>query len=212
MATPVNAEAFEKPHWRLVAEGFNWQELDIYFSARGGMVERNGGIESPNRTSLYVGTYYYRFVDLKAGPDGQQGGGWWLDLDQLTKIMLACPSRGLNLSQMARAFWRCPGSGTMPMGSYRPWLPSRLMPTRGAAARSCPGSTTLRTCRSMWAEVIRVIPMSYNSLFRTCEVSGSKRCPIFWSGLSTNSQGVIEISFAFRSKFYCLLDYRWAHP
>ena len=98
MATPVNAEAFEKPHWRLVAEGFNWQELDIYFSARGGMVERNGGIESPT-VQVDVGTYYYRFVDLKAGADNQQGGGWWLDLDQLTKIMLACPSRGLNLSQ-----------------------------------------------------------------------------------------------------------------
>ena len=108
MATPVNAGAFDKPHWLLVAKGFNWKELNIYFSARGGMVERNGGIESPNRTSLYVGTYYYRFVDLKAGPDNQQGGGWWLDLDQLTKIMAACPSRGLNLSQMARAFLAVP--------------------------------------------------------------------------------------------------------
>jgi hypothetical protein len=108
MARPVNAEAFDKLHWLLVAKGFNWQELNIYFSARGGMVERNGGIESPNRTSLYVGTYYYRFVDLKAGPDNQQGGGWWLDLDQLTKIMAACPSRGLNLSQMARAFLAVP--------------------------------------------------------------------------------------------------------
>ena len=104
MALPANAMAFEKPHWLLLAKGFNWDQLNTYFSARGGMVERNGGIENPNRTSLYTGTYYYRFVDLTAKPDNQQGGSWWLDMDQLMKIVVACPSRGLNLSQMARAF------------------------------------------------------------------------------------------------------------
>jgi hypothetical protein len=108
MASPVNAAAFEKPHWVLLAKGYNWSQLDAYFSARGGMVERNGGIENPNRTRLYIGTHYYRFVDLQAGPSGQQGGSWWLDFDQLTKIMAACPSRGFNLSQMARAFLAVP--------------------------------------------------------------------------------------------------------
>ena len=108
MASPINAAAFDKPHWVLLAKGFNWSQLDTYFSARGGMVERNGGIESPNRTSLYVGNYYYRFVDIQAGADSQQGGSWWIDFDQLTKIMEACPSRGFNLSQMARAFLAVP--------------------------------------------------------------------------------------------------------
>ena len=108
MALPANAMAFEKPHWLLLAKGFNWDQLNTYFSARGGMVERNGGIENPNRTSLYTGTYYYRFVDLTAKPDNQQGGSWWLDMDQLMKIVVACPSRGLNLSQMARAFLAVP--------------------------------------------------------------------------------------------------------
>lgn len=108
MAAPVNAAAFEKPHWLLIAQGWGWGQLDTYFSARGGMVERNGGIDRPNRCSLYVGACYYRFVDLHAGPDGRQGGGWWVDLDQLMKIMAACPSRGFNLSQMARAFLAVP--------------------------------------------------------------------------------------------------------
>ena len=108
MTAPVNAAAFEKPHWALIAKGWNWPQLDTYFSARGGMIERNGGIDRPNRCSLDVGSCYYRFVDLKAGPDRQQGGGWWVDFDQLMKIMAACPSRGINLSQMARAFLAVP--------------------------------------------------------------------------------------------------------
>ena len=45
MALPANAMAFEKPHWLLLAKGFNWDQLNTYFSARGGMVERNDGIE-----------------------------------------------------------------------------------------------------------------------------------------------------------------------
>ena len=108
MAEPINAAAFDKPHWILLAKGFNWSQLEIYFAARGGMVERNGGIERPNRTSLYVGTRYFRFVDLQAKEENQQGGSWWVDFDQLMKIMAACPSRGFNLSQMARTFLAVP--------------------------------------------------------------------------------------------------------
>jgi hypothetical protein len=51
MPDALNDAAFSKPHWNLVAKGFAWGELDTYFSARGGMVERNGGIENPNRTT-----------------------------------------------------------------------------------------------------------------------------------------------------------------
>ena len=108
MPDALNDAAFSKPHWNLVAKGFAWGELDTYFSARGGMVERNGGIENPNRTRLFTGVYYYRFVDLQASPDNRQGGSWWMDFDQLMKIMEACPSRGMNLSQMARAFLAVP--------------------------------------------------------------------------------------------------------
>lgn len=108
MAKAVNAAAFEKPHWELIAKGFSWGELDTYFSARGGMVERNGGIERPNRTSLYVGSCYYRFADLNAPREKQVSGNWWLDPEQLDKIIYACSSRALNLSQMARAFLAVP--------------------------------------------------------------------------------------------------------
>ena len=108
MTAPLNAASFQKPHWVLVAKGYNWSQLGTYYSARGGMVERNGGIENPNRTSLYVGTNYYRFCDLAAPERSRQGGGWWLDFDQLMKVMDACPSRALNLSQMARMFLAVP--------------------------------------------------------------------------------------------------------
>ena len=108
MAVALNAAAFEKPHWLLLAKGFNWSQLDTYFSARGGMVERNGGIENPNRTSLYVGTCYFRFADMTATDSNKMGGNWWLDFDQLNKIMYACASRAVNLSQMARMFLAVP--------------------------------------------------------------------------------------------------------
>jgi hypothetical protein len=108
MSDALNEAAFTKPHWLALAKGYAWGELDAYFSSRGGPVERNGGIENPNRTRLFMGFYYYRFMDLQCGPDAQQGGGWWLDLDQLMKIMSACPTRGLNLSQMARMFLAVP--------------------------------------------------------------------------------------------------------
>ena len=45
VALHANASAFETPHWLLLAKGFNWGESNTYFSARGGMVERNDGIE-----------------------------------------------------------------------------------------------------------------------------------------------------------------------
>ena len=108
MSEALNDAAFNSQHWPLIARGFNWSQLDVYFSSRGGMVERNGGIENPNRTRLYNSSYYYRFVDLEASDDQKQGGGWWLDHDQLTKVMVACPARGFNLSQMARAFLAVP--------------------------------------------------------------------------------------------------------
>ena len=193
MARPVNAEAFDKPHWLLVAKGFNWQELNIYFSARGGMVERNGGIESPNRTSLYVGTYYYRFVDLKAGPDNQQGGGWWLDLDQLTKIMAACPSRGLNLSQMARAFLAVPWEWNHADGIVQAVVAKPLDAYEGRGRPVVPGKHYTANMPVDGGGITRAIPMSSNSSFRTCDASGTKRCPIFRCGLFTNSQRVIGI-------------------
>jgi hypothetical protein len=107
MPTPLNASAFAKPHWLLMAKGF---KLDDWFNAKGSgsAVERNGGIENPWPAHLRVGDTYYRFADLTKPRPMQIGGAWWLDFAQLTKIMEACPSRGLNLSQMARMFLAVP--------------------------------------------------------------------------------------------------------
>jgi hypothetical protein len=143
MATPVNAAAFDQPHWVLIAKGFNWSQLNIYYSPRGGMVERNGGIENPNRTSLYVGSYYYRFIDLQAKSDDQQGGGWWLDFDQLMKIMVACPSRGMNLSQMARAFLAVPWEWNRADGIVQAVVQKPLDAYEGKGRPVVPGKTYL---------------------------------------------------------------------
>jgi hypothetical protein len=107
MAAALNTKAFEKPHWGLMARGF---ALDDWFGGSGGSacVERNGGIENPWRTHLKPGCRYYRFTDNSRPDPVKFGGGWWMDFEQLHKVMEACPSRGLNLSQMARTFLAVP--------------------------------------------------------------------------------------------------------
>ncbi|WP_458098545.1 hypothetical protein [Roseomonas sp. WA12] len=141
MAKALNAAAFDKPHWGLVARGWGWSEHDTYFSARGGIVERNGGIENPNRASLYVGSCYYRFVDLQDSPNKQQGGGWWVDYDQLLKIIHGCSSRGLNLSQMARASLAVPWEWNHADGIVRATIAARLDAYEGRGAPVRPGKT-----------------------------------------------------------------------
>ncbi|WBV44893.1 hypothetical protein [Pseudoroseomonas cervicalis] len=108
MTQALNEEAFSQPHWLLLAKGFNLQ--DWYGRPQHGTaVERNGGIENPNRTRLHTRrTLYYRFADSRYGEDGQQGGGWWLEYEQLEKVMRGCAPRGLNLGQMARHFLAVP--------------------------------------------------------------------------------------------------------
>jgi hypothetical protein len=104
---PLNEDAFAKPHWILMAKGF---DLDDWFgrSAGGACVERNGGMENPWRSHLRPGQRYYRFADLRRPDATKFGGGWWMDFEQLHKVMEACPARGLNLSQMARMFLAVP--------------------------------------------------------------------------------------------------------
>ncbi|WP_419897426.1 hypothetical protein [Roseomonas sp. USHLN139] len=104
----LNEEAFHQPHWLLRAKGFNTE--DWYGRPQHGTaVERNGGIEEPNRTRLYQGrTVYYRFADANGSDDAKMGGGWWIEYDQLHKIMEGCAATGMNLSQMARHYLAVP--------------------------------------------------------------------------------------------------------
>jgi len=105
----LNEAAFSQPHWLLRAKGFNTE--DWYGRPqRGTAVERNGGIENPNRTRLYTrNCVYYRFADSNArSDDAKQGGGWWLDYEQLEKVMSGCAATGMNLSQMARHYLAVP--------------------------------------------------------------------------------------------------------
>lgn len=103
----LNEAAFKKQHWALMARGF---KVDDWFDRHGcrASVERNGGIEPIQRVHLRLGQRYYRFADLTHADSAKFGGAWWVDFEQLHKIMEACSSRGLNLSQMARTFLAVP--------------------------------------------------------------------------------------------------------
>lgn len=143
MPTALNAAAFSKPHWLLIAKGF---KLDDWYNPRGGgtAVERNGGIDNPWEASPKLGVRYYRFADLSKPRAQQVGGGWWLEFEQLHKIMEACPSRGLNLSQMARMFLAVPWewNAADAMVTARLVKPMRVYEGRGRPVRQGKDYTT----------------------------------------------------------------------
>lgn len=99
MAGCLNSEEMLKPHWELVAKGF---DVDQWYAARGTTVERNGGMEAPWRTKLRLGQLYFRFADSTKPDAVKLGGGWWLEYEQLMKLIDWCAVVGMTLSQVAR--------------------------------------------------------------------------------------------------------------
>ncbi len=95
----LNSTDMLKPHWELIAKGF---DVDQWYAARGTTVERTGGIEAPWRTKLRLGQKYFRFADSSKSDVDRLSGGWWLDNEQLMKLVDWCPVVGMTLSQLAR--------------------------------------------------------------------------------------------------------------
>ncbi len=72
----LNSDDMLKPHWELMAKGFN---VDQWYAARGSSVERTGGIEAPWHAKLRLGQMYFRFADSTRSDAVKLGGGWWLE-------------------------------------------------------------------------------------------------------------------------------------
>jgi hypothetical protein len=49
-----------------------------------------------------VGQLYFRFCDSTRADDDKLSGGWWLEYEQLMKLVDWCPLLGMTLSQVAR--------------------------------------------------------------------------------------------------------------
>ena len=99
MAGCLNSDDMRQPHWELIAKGFN---VDQWYAARGTTVERTGGIEAPWRIKLRLGQFYFRFADSTKPDIAKMSGGWWLEYEQLMKLIDWCAVAGMTLSQVAR--------------------------------------------------------------------------------------------------------------
>lgn len=127
MPTAANAEAFDQPHWRVIAAGF---DTERWFAD--GQAVGTGGIVNPQPTQLRSGHYYYRFAGSTSPREAQLGGGWWVDFENFSLIHRlripagSHPGRGQSRRSAVRArlgtssiggWTRCQDEGIMCISS-----------------------------------------------------------------------------------------------
>lgn len=104
--TNANAAAFEQPHWRVIAQGF---ETEAWFND--GQTVGTGGIVNPQPTRIPAGQYYYRFAS-SASPQAQVGGGWWIDFENFALIRNFASQNGYTVREAARLMLALPYAWT----------------------------------------------------------------------------------------------------
>lgn len=97
MTPALNEHCFSKPHWRVIASGF---DAETWFESEQGT--GTGGIFNPRAVHLPVGHYYYRFVSRTSKPEFQSGGGWWLDYENYRKVEEFASANSYSLRMAAR--------------------------------------------------------------------------------------------------------------
>lgn len=107
MSTALNAEAFDQPHWRVIAAGF---DTERWFND--GQAVGTGGIVSPRPTRLPTGQFYYRFACSRSPRVAQLGGGWWLDFEAFALIRRFAAEHGYSLHEAARLMLALPYAWT----------------------------------------------------------------------------------------------------
>jgi len=99
----LNADEFEQPHWRVIAQGM---DTERWFNDGQGV--GNGGIVNPQPTRLPGGQYYYRFASSVSPREAQLGGGWWLDFEGYNTIAQFANRNGYRLREAARLILALP--------------------------------------------------------------------------------------------------------
>jgi hypothetical protein len=150
---PINALAFDQPHWQVIARGF---ETERWFND--GQAVGTGGMLNPQPTRLAAGQYYYRFASSASSLHAQRGSGWWLDFENFSvirrfanehsytlreaaRLMLALPCAWTRVDILLRALLREPlrayiGLGKPAQGDIKgPDRGTRWIPTQHVAVR-----------------------------------------------------------------------------
>jgi len=102
-AGPANAEEFEQPHWKVIAQGFDTEK---WFED--GQAVGTGGILMPEPTRLQAGQYYYRFASSSSARAAQLGGGWWIDYETFRTIERFAAENAYRLKDAARLLLALP--------------------------------------------------------------------------------------------------------
>jgi hypothetical protein len=138
MAGCLNSDDMLKPHWELITKGFN---VDHWYAGRGTAVERTGGMEAPWRNKLRLGHRYFRFADSTRTDDERLSGGWWLEYEQLMKLVNWCSFIGMTLSQVARHHLAVPWEWNRADMMVSGWLvqPMETFEGRGRPAQTGQG-------------------------------------------------------------------------
>lgn len=100
---PANAEEFEQPHWRIIAQGW---DTERWFND--GQAAGTGGIIMPQPTRLPSGQYYYRFANSTSPTFVQLGGGWWIDFENFRTVERFASANGYRLKDAARLMLALP--------------------------------------------------------------------------------------------------------
>jgi len=131
----ANADVFDQPHWRVIAQGF---ETESWFED--GQAVGTGGIVNPEATRLPAGQYYYRFASSDS-PRSLVGGGWWIDFENFVLIRNFADRNGHRLRDAARLMLALPYAWTRVNRLVRAYLqrPLRAWTGRGKPARGPQG-------------------------------------------------------------------------
>ncbi len=134
-STAANAAAFDQPHWRVVAQGF---DTETWFND--GQAVGTGGIVNPQATRMPAGHYYYRFASSNSLPS-QVGGGWWVDFENFALIRRFADQNGYRVREAARLMLALPYAWTSVDRLVRALLlqPLRAWTGRGKTAQAPPG-------------------------------------------------------------------------
>ena len=136
VAAAANAEEFEQPHWRVIAQGF---DTESWFEE--GTAVGTGGIAMPQPTRLPSGQYYYRFASSSSSKPAQLGGGWWIDYEAFRTIKEFASDNGYRLKDAARLMLALPYDWTKVDVLIRALLkvPLRAYTGAGKTAQGKPG-------------------------------------------------------------------------
>lgn len=107
MTTAANAIAFDQPHWRVIASGY---DTERWFND--GQAVGTGGIQMPQATRVPTGQYYYRFASSASSRHAQRGSGWWLDFENFSIIRRFAGEHGYTLRDAARLMLALPYAWT----------------------------------------------------------------------------------------------------